>query len=342
MTSASQPGSPPAHAVLNQLACGVFISQALYVVAKLGIADLLVAGPRSVEELAAETGSHARSLYRVLRSLAAVGVFQETEPRVIGLSPLAEPLRSDAPDSRRNMMIFMGEAWHWQVMGNMDYSVKTGQPAWGHALGLEVFDWFGANPDQAAIFNATMTELSTTAAPPIVEGYDFSQFGTLADIAGGHGYLLAQVLKSNPGLKGILFDMPQVLEGAGPLLEAEGVAERVELATGDFFVSVPSGADAYMMKHIIHDWDDERSIALLSTIRAAMPDTGKVLIIEMVVPDEPAPHPSLLLDLEMLVSPGGVERTAAEYGELLSAAGLRLTQIVPTKSPFSIVEAVKA
>ena len=308
MTATNEPSgaapSLPAHAVLNQMAMGAFISQALYVAAKLGVADLLAKGPRPVEELAAETSTHERSLYRVLRSLASVGVFREAGPKVFALTPLAEALRSDAADSARNMMIFTGEEWHWRVIGNMLYSVQTGKPAWEHTLGLEVFDWFAANPEPASSFNATMTELSTSVAPSIVEAYDYSQFGTLMDVAGGHGYLLAQVLKAHPHLRGILFDMPQVLEGAGAMLESEGVADRVERVSGDFFASVPAGADAYMMKHIIHDWDDDRCVALLRNVHAAMPDSGKVLIVEMVVPETPEPHPSMLLDLEMLVSPG--------------------------------------
>jgi hypothetical protein len=223
----------------------------------------------------------------------------------------------------------------------MLHSVRTGKPAWGHTHGVEVFEDFARNPDRAEIFNATMTSLSAGAAPTIVEAYDFSQFATIADIAGGHGYLLAQVLKAAPALRAILFDLPQVLEGAGALLESQGVAGRVELVAGDFFASVPAGADAYMLKHIIHDWDDERSVVLLRNIHTAMPDAGKVLLIEMVVPEPLEPHASLLLDLEMLVSPGGVERTAAEYETLLRGAGLRIARFVPTKSPFSIIEAEK-
>ena len=334
--------APPAHAVLTTLAMGSFVAQALYVAAKLGVADLLADGQRPVVELAAETSSHERSLYRVLRSLASVGVFREAEPNVFALTPLAEALRTDVPGSARSAAIFMGEEWHWRVIGNMLHSVRTGKPAWEQTLGLEVFDYFGANPEQAALFNATMTEMSASDAPAIVEAYDYAQFSKLADIAGGHGFLLAQVLKATPGLRGLLFDLPQVLEGAGALLEREGVADRVELASGDFFTSVPEGADGYLMKHIIHDWDDERSVTILKNVRDAMPESGKVLIVEMVVPETPEPHPSTLLDLEMLVSPGGVERTAAEYRELFAAAGLRLSRIVPTASPFSIVEGVRA
>jgi hypothetical protein len=241
----------------------------------------------------------------------------------------------------RNGAIFMGEEWHWRVWGDMLYSVETGKPAWGHVHGAEVFDYFAQNPRQAEIFNNAMTDMSAATAPVVVEAYDFSGIKRLTDIAGGHGYLLAQVLKINPEMKGVLFDMPSVINGAGALLEEEGVAERVEKVSGDFFSSVPEGADAYMMKHIIHDWDDERAIKILQNIRQMMADDGKVLIIETVVPEGNEPHYSKLLDLEMLASPGGIERTAAEYRDLLAAAGLRLTRIIPTRSPFSIVEAVK-
>jgi hypothetical protein len=328
-------------AFLTQLAFGALLTQALYVAAKLDIAELLARGPRPVAELAEETGTHERSLFRVLRSLASVGVFREIEPKVFALTPLAEPLRSDAPGSMRNGAIFMGEAWHWRVWGDLLHSVRTGETAWGHTHGAEVFDYFAVNPEQAAIFNRAMTDMSTGVAPAIVEAYDFSEFGTLADIAGGHGYLLAQILKSNPQLSGILFDVASVIEGAGELLEKEGVSSRVEKVSGDFFASVPS-AEAYILKHIIHDWDDERSVTILKNIRKAMNPGAKVLVVESVVPAGDGPHYSKLLDLEMLASPGGVERTAEEYAALFEQANLRLTRIIPTRSPFSIVEAVAA
>ncbi|HKR02076.1 MAG TPA: methyltransferase [Pyrinomonadaceae bacterium] len=339
-TAASQP-TPPAEAVLTQLAFGALTTQALYVAAKLGIADLVALKPQPISELASATKTHERALYRVLRSLASVGVFAEVEPKVFGLTPLGEPLRSDAPNSVRNGAIFMGEEWHWRVWGNMLYSVRTGKPAWGHVHGAEVFDYFADYPHEAEIFNRAMTDMSVGTAPAIVEAYDFSSIGTLADIAGGHGFLLSQALKANPAMKGILFDVEPVIAGAGALLEREGVADRVEKVSGDFFASVPRGADAYMMKHIIHDWDDERCVTILSKINAAMNPQGRVLIIEVVVPEGCEPHYSKLLDLEMLVSPGGAERTAEEYRALLAAAGLRLNRILPTQSPFSIIEAVR-
>ncbi|MBD0373111.1 MAG: methyltransferase [Pyrinomonadaceae bacterium] len=331
---------PEAH--LLQLLFGALLSQALYVAAKLGLADLLAEKPLPASELAAATHSDERALYRVLRSLASVGVFREVEPKVFALTPTASLLRSDVPNSMRNGAIFMGEEWHWRVWGNTLHSVRTGKSAWGAVHGVEVFDYFSAKPEQYEIFNRAMTDMSVSTAPAIVEAYDFNGIETLADIAGGHGFLLAQVLKANPKMKGILFDVAPVIAGAGSMLEKEGVAGRVETVVGNFFESIPAGADAYMMKHIIHDWQDEDCIRILRNINAVLKPEGKVLIIETIVPEGSEPHYSKLLDLEMLTSPGGLERTAEEYKELLAAAGLRLNRIVQTKSPFSIIEGVKA
>ena len=336
-----QPAALP-EAVLTQIAFGAMMTQALYVAAKLGIADLLKDAPRSIAELAAATDTHERSLYRVLRSLAGAGIFQETESKVFANTPLSDAIRADAPNSMRNGAIFMGEAWHYNVWGNMMHSVRTGETAWKQTHGAEVFDYFGEFPDHGEIFNDAMTDMSVATAPAVVEAYDFSGIETIADIAGGHGYLLAQILKANPNMKGILFDVPAVIAGANDLLEREGVSGKVERVAGDFFAEVPA-ADAYIMKHIIHDWDDERSVRILKNIHAAIRgEDGKVLIVEAVVPEGNEPHYSKLLDLEMLTSPGGAERTAEEYRQLLAQAGFKLTRIVPTKSPFSIVEAVKA
>ena len=337
--TAAQPVPP--QEFLTRLAFGASITQALYVAAKLGIADLLAEGPQPVWKLALQTKTHERSLYRLLRSLSGVGVFEETDPNVFALTPYGAALRCDAPDCFRNAAIFMGEEFHWRVWTQLLYSVQTGKPGWGGVHGADAFDYLNANPDHAEIFNRAMTDLSVAAAPAIVEAYDFSGFGTLADIAGGHGYLLAQIVKSHPQMMGILFDRPPVIAGAGATVEKEGVAGRVARVAGDFFESVPNGADAYLMKHIIHDWDDDRSLTILTNIHAAMPAHGKVLLVETVVPAGNEPHYSKVLDLSMLVLPGGVERTAEEYRELFAAAGLRLTRIVPTQSPLSIIEAVK-
>jgi SAM-dependent methyltransferase len=331
----------PAEVYLTELAFGALVSQALYVAAKLGLADLLAKEPLQISELATATETNEKALYRVLRSLAGTGVFAETDPKVFALTPAAEPLRSDAPNSIRSGIIFMGEEWHWNVWGNLFHSVKTGEPAWGKVHGAEVFDYFAQNPAEYEIFNRAMTDMSVSSAPSVAEAYDFSGVETLADIAGGHGLLLAEILNANPGLKGVLFDVPQVIEGAGALLAQKGVANRVETVGGSFFESVPAGADAYIMKHIIHDWDDDRSVQILENISRAMRPDGRVLIVEVVVPEGNDPHFSKVMDLEMLVSPGGVERTAKEYDELLARAGLRLIRIVPTASAYSVIEAVK-
>jgi hypothetical protein len=336
------PIQPPPAVFLTELAFGMKMTQALYVVAKLGIADLLASGPRNVSQLAAATESSERSLYRVLRSLAAVGIFRETDPKVFELTPYADALRSDAPNSFRNGAIFMGEEWVWKVMGQMLYSVQTGKSAWPRVHGSEVFDYMADNPGHLEIFNRAMTEMTASAAPAIVDVYDFSRFKTIVDIAGGQGYLLAQVVKANASLRGVLFDVEQVVASARVILEKEGVTDRVETVAGNFFESVPSGADAYMMKHIIHDWDDELSLKILRNCAAAMSVRAKLLLIEMVVPEGNEPHASKVMDLGMLVLPGGVERTRAEYDRLLGDAGLRLDRIISTQTPLSILEAVKA
>ncbi|HEX8399012.1 MAG TPA: methyltransferase [Pyrinomonadaceae bacterium] len=338
--AAALPPLLPPEAVLGQITMGCFLSQAVYVAAKLGIADLLKDKPVHVSELAKQTETHERSLYRVLRALASVGVFAETDPKVFGLTPVAEPLITDRPASMRDLVVFMGEKWHWTVYGEMLHSVQTGKAAWEKVHGQEVFPYFQQNPEEYEIFNRAMTSFSHLAAP-VAEAYDTTEAETLVDIAGGHGALLSAFLKANPNLKGVLFDLPEVVAGAPALLEKEGVADRVETVSGDFFQAVPPGADVYMMKHIIHDWDDARAVKILSNIREAMKPDGKVLIIEHVVMLGNTPDMSKMMDLEMLVSPGGVERTAEEYAEILAAAGLRLNRIIQTKSPLSIVEAVK-
>ncbi len=336
----AMPQLPP-EAILPQMILGGLMQKSIWVAAKLGIADLIAEKPRAAEELAAATDAHAPSLYRVLRTLASAGVFAENSDGKFELTPLAELLRSDTPNSMRDYAIMMGEDWVWQAYGELMYSVKTGGIAHDKVQGMSSFEFFEKNEEVGKIFNRAMTNLSLLSAPAIVEAYDFSSIGKLVDIAGGHGRLLAAILKANPHLQGVLFDLPFVIENAGELLESEGVATRTEKVSGDFFESVPADADAYMMKHIIHDWDDQSSIKILQNIHRAMNEDGKVLIVEMVVPVGNAPSPAKGLDIVMLTIEGGKERTEKEYRELLDAAGLRLTRIIPTRSPFSIVEAMK-
>jgi ubiquinone/menaquinone biosynthesis C-methylase UbiE len=341
ITNTAPPQMPP-DAILSQMIWGGLMQQSICVAARLGISDLLAEKPQTAAELATRTDSHESSLYRMLRLLASAGVFAENVERMFSLTPLSELLRSNTPNSMRDIAIMLNEDWIWQAFGELSYSVKTGATAHHKVQGMGSFEFFEQNKEAGKVFNNAMTNMSKTVVPAIVEAYDFSGFGKLVDIAGGHGYLLAGILKANPNLQGILFDLPYVIENAGELLEEEGVAERTERVSGDFFESVSAGADAYLMKHIIHDWDDEKSIKILQNIHRAMNDDGKVLIVEMVVPETSEPSPSKMLDICMLVMEGGKERTEKEYRELLAAAGFHLTRIVPTKSPFSIVEAIKS
>src|SRR5437868_3353470 len=280
----------PPGAALMQMVLGCLVSQAVCVAAKLGVADLLAEGPKGAGELAEATGAHERSLYRLLRTLASVGVFRELPGRRFELTPMAEALRSDAPGSLRDAAIFMGEEWHWRVWGHTIESVRTGGPAWERAHGSEVFPWLAAHPDESAVFDRAMTSFSNLATAAVVKAYDFSGFDTLVDVAGGHGFMLSEILRANPSLRGVLFDQPHVIEGAREFVASKGLAGRCEPAGGDFFESVPAGADAYVMKHIIHDWDDERAVLILKNIARAMRDGGRVLLVEMVLPPANVPH----------------------------------------------------
>jgi hypothetical protein len=331
----------PPEAILAQMIWGGLMQQSICVAARLGIADLLAEKPQTAAALAAQTETHEASLYRVLRLLASAGIFAENSEQVFSLTALSELLRSDTPNSMRDIAIMLNEDWMWQAFGALNHSVKTGQTAHDKVQGMGSFEFFEQNEEAGKIFNRAMTNMSKSVVPAIVGAYDFSGFGKLVDIAGGHGYLLAGILKANPNLQGILFDLPYVIENAGAALEEAGVDGRTERTAGDFFESVPAGADAYLMKHIIHDWDDEHSIKILQNIHRRMNDDGKVLIAEMVVPETSEPSPSKVLDICMMVMEGGKERTEKEYRELLAAADFRLTRIVSTRSPFSIVEAVK-
>jgi O-methyltransferase domain/Dimerisation domain len=331
----------PPGALMTQMILSFMNSQAIYVAAKLGIADLVKNRPKTSAQLARETGVDARSLYRVLRALSSVGIFRETDPDCFGLTPLAETLLSDAHGSLRDSAIFMGEDFHMRVWGDIMHSVRTGQPAIEHVFGQPVFAYFGQNPREAAIFNNAMTSMSASVVDAIMAAYDFSGIERIVDIAGGHGLLISSILKAYPQMKGILFDVPSVIEQAGARLEAQGVAARCETATGDFFKAVPGGGDAYIMKHIIHDWDDKRALQILGNCQRVMRADDKLLLVEMVVAARNEPSPAKFIDLEMLLFTGGCERTEEEYRELLDRAGFRLTRITPTASPYSIIESVR-
>ncbi len=327
---------------LQQLLLGYRVSQGLMVAARLGLADLLAAGPQDCTALAQATGTHAPSLYRLLRLLASAGVFAEDGQHRFHLTPPAELLRSDVDGTLRHMAMFLGEESHWRPWGELLHSVRTGETAFGHLYGLGHFAYLARHPEEAATFDAFMVDQTAHAATAIVSAYDFAGVGTVVDVGGGRGTLLAAILTAYPALRGILFDQPQVLEGARALLEASGVASRCDRVGGDFFQAVPTGGDTYLLQQILHDWDDERAHRILECCHAALPPAGRLLIVERLIPPGNAPSPAKSVDMQMLVILGGRERSEVEYADLLAGAGLRLVRVLPTRSPFSILEAQRA
>jgi hypothetical protein len=267
-------------------------------------------------------------------------VFSEDAQGRFALTPLGETLRSDVPGSMRAFARMVGMPPTWEAWREMLHSVKTGESAFEYVHGQNGFQYFSAHAEEAALFDAAMVGFSQGAIPTLLTSYDFAPFGTIIDVAGGRGHVLAAILKANPRTRGILFDMPHVVEGAKQHLAAEGVADRCEVVAGDFFRSVPAGGDAYLLKHIIHDWDDPRCEAILRSCRQAIAKTGKLLVMEMLIPPGNHPFFGKLLDLEMLVlTSGGKERTEAEYRALFGRAGFDLARVVPTQSPVSVLEA---
>jgi len=336
-----QPQMPPS-AQMMQMTMGFIVSQAISVAARLYLADHLANGAKPVGELAELTGTHEPSLYRLLRGLTSVGVFRKNTDGLYENSPLSEVLRSDAPDSIRAAAHMICDREHWHAHGNLLHSVRTGETAFDHTFGMPVFPYFAENPEVAEIFDNAMTSFSAPIAQAVAAAYDFGDARTIADIGGGHGLLLATVLKTSPNAQGILFDQPQVVEGADAVLEAEGVATRVEKTAGDFFREIPVEADLYLMKFIIHDWNDAQSVAILQNLADSAKPGAKLLLVETVVEeDDAAPSMSKVMDLNMLAMTSGRERTAQEYAELFEKTGFRLTRVIPTHSPMQIVEAVR-
>jgi hypothetical protein len=326
---------------LVQMIRGSWVSRAIYVAAKLRIADLLADGPRSAEDLAAAVGVTPRPLYRVLRALAGVGVFAREADGRFCLNPLAEPLREGRPDSLRAFAVMNGEEQD-RCWDDLFETVRTGETAFDRLYGRPVFAYLGEHPEQAKIFDAAMTGFSCRAMQSVLDAYDLSEVGTLADVGGGLGTNLAAALGRYPAMRGLLFDQPHVVERARHVLEAAGVAGRCVVKGGDFFETAPGGADAYLLGHIIHDWDDAKAGLILDNLRRAMPAGAKLLLVEHVLPEGDGASFGKLLDVHMMLVTGGAERTAAEYRQLLAAHGFRLTRVVPTAGDISVVEGVPA
>jgi hypothetical protein len=331
-STSTAPPEVSAGKLVFQVASGYMASAALQVAMRLDIAARLSSGPRPVADLAREAGVKTDGLYRVLRALASLGIFAEASPRTFALTPAAELLRRGT-GALGDGVEFITDPLHFQTYAEALHSVQTGQPAAEKVVGMPLFDYLAKTPQWSTSFNNAM--------PAVLKAYDFSGIGTLVDVAGGHGHVLTAVLRKYPQMRGVLFDLEHVIAGSGPLLAASGVQNRVRTESGDFFKVVPAGGDAYIMKHIIHDWDDERAATILRNIRKALDDKpqGRVILLEAVLAGGNAPDFAKLLDLEMMLFPGGRERTAEDFGALFDRAGFTLTTVAPTESMLSVVEA---
>jgi len=339
-TTATAKEIPPPMQML-QIISGFWIGRCVYVLAKLRLADLIKDGPKSIDDLAAATNTHAPSLFRVLRALASVGVVTQDGNR-FGGTPLSDTVSSDAHGSIRAFaMTELGEE-HYPAWGELMHSVQTGGIAFDKAFGEPIWEFFAKNPDNAQIFNDAMSGLTAQANEALHAAYSFSGINKIMDVGGGHGGLITSILQKNPGMTGILFDAPEVIAGAKEKIETSDIADRCEMVAGNFFQSVPAGADTIILKWIIHDWNDEQSVSILKNCHRALPENGKLILVEAVVPETSEPHFSKFIDLNMLVITGGRERTEAEFRKLYEDSGFKLTRVVQTESPFSVIEGVKA
>ncbi len=339
LTTAAPPSLPP-HVQLIQMGIGGWVSAVVYHAAKLKLADHLADGPKDAAQVAAATSTHAPTMHRFMRTLAGFGILTEGEGGRFSLTPMGEALRSDAPGAAwPTLMAFCGPTFtrSWE---EMPHSLATGLTAFEKTWGMPMFDYLGQHPEEASRFSQAMVGVHGTEPPTVAAAYDFSTVNTVVDVGGATGNMLAAILSHHPGPRGVLFDRPYVVADAPALLEARGVASRVTIESGNFFEGVPSGGDVYILSHIIHDWNEAQCLTILGHVRTAMPKDGRLLIVETVLPPGDTPHQGKLQDMIMLVFPGGQERTEAEYAALLAKAGFRLTRVVPTESPVSLVEAV--
>jgi hypothetical protein len=319
---------------------GFRATQLVYIAAKLGLADLLESGPQQAAALAAALGAHPRALYRLLRALASLGLFAETPDGRFELTPLADLLRSDVPGSVRPLALLYGDPWVWSAYGEALYSVMTGLPAFERAHGQMLFDYLQRHPQAAATFDRGMTAYSEQEAAAVLGAYHFPDTAVVIDVGGGAGALLASILSAYPRARGVLFEQSSVIDRARDVIARAGVSDRCILEAGSFFERVPAGGDVYLLKSILHNWDDARSVAILGHCRSVMRPDSKLLIVERVVPEGNEPSEAKLFDINMLVMLGGLERTPSEYRAILGDAGFELTRVVPTTTLVSVLEGV--
>lgn len=344
MSDSSESGQQalPPHVQLIQMGTASWVSSTVYAAAKVGLADHLSGGAKSAAELAGTMGLHAPSLHRLMRTLAGLGILTEREEQRFALTPLGEALKTGAPGSARSTLMTFGGRAFWRAWENIVYSLETGKSGFTEAWGMNAFEHLARNPEEASLFSEAMIGFHGGETTAVAEAYDFSVFGIVADVGGASGKLLAEILTRYPGVRGVLFDRPHVVTDAPALFKARGVEDRVTIESGNFFETVPAGADAYLMSHIIHDWNEEECATILGHCRRAIKPDGRLLIVEMVLPPGDTPHLGKITDMVMLVLPGGQERSETEYADLLAKSGFRLTRVVPTDSAVSIVEAVPA
>lgn len=347
MDQSSQPSNqqdltstPPPPAALRSMASGYWVSQAVYVAAKLGIADILADGSKHHEGIAQTVGANSSALYRLLRALASVGVFCEEEQGCFGNTPLSALLQTDVPGSLRAWVVMLNEE-QYRAWGDLLHSIQTGDTAFGHVFGKELFPYLAEHPGAAEVFNTAMTDFATHVAVGAVQAYDFSGFERIVDVGGGHGILLTSILQANSHLYGVLFDIEHVVADAQKNLEAAGLADRSTVVAGNFFEAVPSGGDVYILARILHDWDDAQSLAILKNCHRAMREQDRLLIVETVLSSGNEPSFGKLLDLHMLVVTGGCERTETEHRALLEQAGFSLARVIPTQALTSVVEGIR-
>ncbi len=329
--------SLPPQALLHQKITGALVTQMLAVAARLNIADLLKERPRTAREIADVHRLSSEAIYRVLRVLAAEGIFEEDPDGHFHLTAIGELLCEDTPGSLKMYAMLSGAEWYWKAMGNTMYSVETGEPVFPHLFGTDTFDYFNKHEEHGRVFYGTMTQLTQELVPQLLEQYDFSPFKKVVDVGAGHGSLVAAVLGKYPDIQGTLFDLPIVLKHADEFLNNAGVADRCELVGGDFFESVPAG-DMYMMKFIIHDWNDEQCRTILRNCRKNIAENGKLMVIENVLKPRNQPCPGKLMDMNMLLMEGGRERTEEEFASLFQDSGFRLERIIPLIGSMCAVE----
>ncbi len=336
--AADVPTPSPQEAIMHML-MGMWSAQAVATAARLGIADALAKSqPQASTALARAVG--AAALARFLRTLVSLGVLSQPQPDTYKLTAIGEALRSGIPGSMRDLLIAETDAPHWQAWGKLDESVRSGLPMVPQLFDMSIFEYYAAHPEELASFSRAMGNFSAIAAQGTVQSYDFSAARHVVDVGGANGDLLLAILQANPNVRGTVFDQPHVAEAARQAITDQGYDERCEARGGDFFQEVPPGGDLYLLKFILHDWQDQDALRILQNCRQAMTADGKLLVIEMVIPDDNRRSPAQLIDLNMLVMTGGQERTGSEYGALLSQAGFRLHRLIPTGSPYHLVEAV--